>query len=217
MLTDLTYVSSKPTQTLSLSLSLLSDSIWCHMMQLPGIPDADSIHSRHPSTLTSTTPPISHIATSLSERVGRGTTTRASAFRSTDAFMSTLKSMVQRNKESKAMYTTSTSTTNLMMTSPASETSTTTDAALVLTTGTGTESTSSQSHVINRLVDVTNGSALEATTITSGNLDTVSASSTPWDITYTSFPASSYSNCSAHFTNYTQPQPGENGIIESLD
>lgn len=187
-------------------------------MQLPGIPDADSIHSRHPSTLTSTNPPISHIATSLSERVGRGTTTRASAFRSTDAFMSTLKSMVQRNKESKAMYTSSTS--NLMMTSPASETSTTTDVGLVgLTTGTGrgTESTSSQSHVINRLVDVTNGSALEATTITSSDLDTVSASSTPWDITYTSFPASSYSNCSAHFTNYTQPQSGENGIIESLD
>lgn len=159
------------------------------MMQLPGIPETDSIHtSRHPSTT-----PTNRIATGLSERIARGTT-RATAFRSTSTFMSTLKS-VQRNKESKAMYSTS------LMTS---ETYTTTDGPLA-TTGTAS---SSQSHVINRLMDVTNGSALEATTITSGDL---SASSTPRNITYTSFPASSYSNCSAHFINYTQPQPGEHG------
>ncbi|KAH8418939.1 hypothetical protein KR222_005735, partial [Zaprionus bogoriensis] len=33
-------------------------------------------------------------------------------------------------------------------------------------------------------------------------------SGSPWNITYTSVPANSYSNCSVHFANYTQPQAG---------
>lgn len=168
-------------------------------MQLPGIPDVDSIHSRQTTT---STPSSSPIASSLAERLTRRTT-KAAAFRSTDLSMSSLKPMPP-SKASKVMYTTS-------MMSPATETSTTTT---TVGTATSTESSSNQSHVINRLVDVTNGSALEATTISSGGgLESFSTSNTPWNITYTSFPASSYSNCSAHFTNYTQPQPGENEHI----
>lgn len=169
-------------------------------MQLPGIPNVDSIHSRQTTT---STPSSSPIASSLAERLTRRTT-KAAAFRSTDLSMSSLKPMPP-SKASKVMYTTS-------MMSPATETSTTT--TTTVGTAISTESSSNQSHVINRLVDVTNGSALEATTISSGGgLESFSTSNTPWNITYTSFPASSYSNCSAHFTNYTQPQPGENEHI----
>lgn len=169
-------------------------------MQLPGIPDVDSIHSRQTTTSTPSSSPIASI---LAERLTRRTT-KAAAFRSTDLSMSSLKPMPP-SKASKVMYTTS-------MMSPATETSTTT--TTTVGTATSTESSSNQSHVINRLVDVTNGSALEATTISSGGgLESFSTSNTPWNITYTSFPASSYSNCSAHFTNYTQPQPGENEHI----
>lgn len=165
------------------------------MMQLPGIPDVDSIHSRHTST---TTPSSSPIGANLAERLTRRTT-KASAFRLTD--LSTLKA-VPPSKGSKVMYTSP-------MMSPVTETSLTTTTTTVGEV-TSTESSPNQSHVINRLVDVTNGSALEATTISSGGgLESVSTSSMPWNITYTSFPANSYSNCSAHFVNYTQPQPGE--------
>lgn len=165
-------------------------------MQLPGIPDVDSIHSRHTSTIT---PSSSPIASNLAARLTRRTT-KASAFRSTDLSMSTLKP-VRPSKGSKVMYTSP-------MMSPPTETSTTTTTTVGEVTS--TETSSNQSHVINRLLDVTNGSALEATTISSGGgLESVSTGSMPWNITYTSFPANSYSNCSAHFVNYTQPQPGE--------
>lgn len=168
------------------------------MMQLPCIPDVDSIHCRQTTT---TTPSSSPIASSLAERLTRRTS-KDVAFRSTDLSMSSLKP-VPPSKGSKVMYSTP-------MMSPATETSTTTTVG----TATSTESSSNQSYVINRLVDVANGSALEATTISSGSgLESFSTSNTPWNITYTSFPASSYSNCSAHFTNYTQPQPGENEHI----